>query len=106
MRRIIGCLMACSIWLPLALSAQEPPEVTRLQKGMPPAVAELIARIVDCNHWQGEEPYNAARASEIAHAIAGSRCASLEADEAAALASFGQVAGVRKAVAAAKEIYL
>lgn len=94
------------MFAPLLVFGQEPPEVTKLQRGMPPVIADLISRIVSCNHWQGEEPYDAKRAAEIAHAISSLRCTSLAADESAALQSFGEVLGVRNAIVAAKDIYL
>jgi hypothetical protein len=36
-----------------------------------------------CNHWTGEEPYDKARAREIARAVKQNKCDSLEGDEAA-----------------------
>jgi hypothetical protein len=106
MRRINSFLLACSIFLSLPAFSEEPPEVTKLQKGMPPAVADLISRIVDCNHWQGEESYDPERALQIERAISESRCTSLSADESAVLKSFGHISGVRNAIAAAREVYL
>lgn len=84
MRRISSVLLACSIFLSPLVFGEELPEVTKFQKGMPPAVADLISRIVGCNHWQGEEPYDSERAAQIKRAISELRCASLDADESAA----------------------
>ena len=57
-----------------------------------------------CNHWMGEEPYDAERAKEIERAIAQLRCAELDADEAAIRRGNNHKAG--EAIDAAKKIYL
>jgi hypothetical protein len=53
----------------------------------PPAVQQdvrdFLQRRTDCNHWAGEEGYDAARRAEINAAYAKLRCAALDADEAA-----------------------
>ena len=36
-----------------------------LTQGMPADVSDFIYRRVECNHWEGEEPYDAERAGEI-----------------------------------------
>lgn len=51
----------------------------------PPAVQQdvrdFLKRIQDCQHWAGEEGYDAARRTEINAAYAKLRCAALDADE-------------------------
>jgi hypothetical protein len=37
---------------------------------LPADVTAFIARYQDCEHWAGEEPYDAARRREIARAVA------------------------------------
>ena len=49
----------------------------------PPVIRRFIARRAMCNHWGGEEPYNAARRREIVRAVRGLRCGALARDEAA-----------------------
>jgi hypothetical protein len=46
-------------------------------------VRDFLQRRTDCNHWAGEEGYDAARRAEINAAYAKLRCAALDADEAA-----------------------
>ena len=106
MRIIISFLLTCSMSVSLPAFGQEAPEVTALQKDMPPAIADLISRIVDCNHWQGEAPYDSERATQIQKAISELRCTSLRTDESAALRSFGKRPAVRNAIATAKDTYL
>jgi cytochrome c556 len=40
-----------------------------LKKGQPKDVSELVDRLVGCNHWSDEEPYDAERKQEISSAI-------------------------------------
>ena len=47
----------------------------------PLPVRAFIARRADCDHWGGEEPYDAARRREIERAIRNLRCDALDADE-------------------------
>jgi hypothetical protein len=51
----------------------------------PPAVQQdvrdFLKRIQDCQHWAGEEGYDAARRAEINAAYTKLRCAALDADE-------------------------
>lgn len=71
---------------PLVLTAPSPPaaaqDMGELARGMPSDVADLIRRRVECNHWSGEDPYDAERAAFIARAMRAARCDSLDADEA------------------------
>lgn len=47
----------------------------------PRDVARYIDRREGCNHWAGEEGYDAARRAEIDKAIADLRCTALDRDE-------------------------
>jgi hypothetical protein len=47
----------------------------------PRDVARYIDRREGCNHWAGEEGYDAARRAEINKAIAELRCTALDHDE-------------------------
>ena len=55
--------------------------IAQLKADMPIKVAALIDRIVDCNHWSGEEPYDKERKAEIDSAIKSLKCETLERDE-------------------------
>ena len=78
--------------------------VSELKKGQPKEVADLIDRIVGCNHWSGEEPYDAERQSAIEKAITERRCNDLATDEAMIRRKAGRKAG--EAIDAAKDLYL
>ena len=47
----------------------------------PRPVRVFVERRLECNHWGGEEPYDAARRREIHRAVRALRCNSLEKDE-------------------------
>jgi len=53
MLRLIIIFGIAILIAPVAFS-QEPPEVERLIKEIPKAVASFISRRVECNHWGGE----------------------------------------------------
>ena len=56
--------------------------LNRLVAGLPKDAAAVVTRRVICDHWAGEEPYDKARAREIARAMRQNKCDSLERDEA------------------------
>src|SRR5215469_9289159 len=70
----------------------------RLKQGMPAPVAEFIERAANCNHWAGEEPYDADRAKEISNALSELRCSHLDADQASLLKRYKGNAKVERAV--------
>lgn len=88
------------------IASGRPDQVKELQKGMPGPVAGLISRIVNCNHWFGEEGYDAARRAEIKKAISELRCEDLEKDEDVILKQYGSNPAVRRSIKAAKDLYL
>jgi hypothetical protein len=65
----------------LALAGEVPTFRQRLD-AMPRPVVKFVERRADCNHWTGEEPYDAPRRAEIERAIRDLRCARIEEDEA------------------------
>jgi hypothetical protein len=91
-----GLFIAC----PAGASPDDPVEA--LKKNQPPPVAALIDRIVDCNHWMGEPPYDAQRAKEIQRAVSALRCNRLDKDESAILKKHRSDPEVKKAIDAAK----
>jgi len=56
-------------------------ELAKILRGLPHDAREFIARRSDCNHWLGEEPYDAARKAEILKAVTELRCRSITRDE-------------------------
>lgn len=56
-------------------------DVALINKGMPKQVKLFNKRQIECNHWAGEEPYDKARAKEIATAAEKLKCDILEKDE-------------------------
>lgn len=76
-----------------------------LRAGQPKSVAKLIDRIVGCNHWLGEEPFNEERASEIALVTGDLRCDKIKDDEARLRSKYSKRAAVHEALNAAHEVY-
>ncbi|HEY9218228.1 MAG TPA: hypothetical protein VIO94_09270 [Phenylobacterium sp.] len=64
------------------LSTAEDADLDGRLKAAPSDVRSFVARRADCDHWTGEEPYDAERRAEIEAAIADLRCARIEQDEA------------------------
>jgi hypothetical protein len=103
LRRSLSAFILCM--LPLVANA-EPDDVARLQKNMPGPVTDLISRIVNCNHWTGEDAYDTERKAQIERAVSELRCAELETDEGSVLKKYDSDPSVLKAIEAAKEIFL
>ncbi|WP_336894759.1 hypothetical protein [Novosphingobium sp.] len=55
--------------------------VRRELHAAPRPVRAFLLRRAGCNHWGGEEGYDAERAKQIADAVRELRCSRLEADE-------------------------
>ena len=66
----------------------------------------MIDRIVGCNHWLGESPYDPDRAKEIRQAVSVLRCNELEKNESAVLKKFRSDPKVKKALDMATDIAL
>lgn len=49
-------------------------------KDLPLGSREIIARIVECNHWAGEDAYDKERAAFIEKAVTKAKCASVDKD--------------------------
>lgn len=52
-----------------------------LLKNSPADVVALVGRRLECQHWAGEEPYDAARRTEILSAVTRLKCGMLGNDE-------------------------
>jgi hypothetical protein len=79
-----GPVLAILTGLAFAASARGDYQSTMdaLTRGLPPDASALVHRIVDCNHWGGEEPYDDARRAEIDKAMNQLDCNGLSRDEA------------------------
>ncbi|TFZ55736.1 hypothetical protein E4V01_21345 [Methylorubrum sp. Q1] len=71
------------------------------RKSLPAEVVTYLDRHRGCNHWSGEEAYDAARGREIAAAVKTLRCDAIEADEKRLRQRYGRDPAVRKALDAA-----
>lgn len=69
----------------------------------PAAVRAFVERRTGCNHWTGEEPYDAARRREIERALTDLRCDRLDADEAVLVRRFGGDAELRALLDAVRD---
>ncbi|MES2017184.1 MAG: hypothetical protein V4484_11870 [Pseudomonadota bacterium] len=98
-RRVL-CLFLCVAAL-RAVAEDDP--LVQLKKGQPKDVAILIERLVGCNHWSGEEPYDAGRKKEIASAMTNLKCDRLDADEAKALKRHANNPKAQEALRVAKK---
>jgi hypothetical protein len=56
-------------------------EIKAAINAAPVPIRSFIARRAGCNHWAGEEAYDADRARQIADALRSLRCARIAADE-------------------------
>jgi len=70
---------------------------------LPAEVRQAIARREACNHWAGEEPYDRARAREIAANVRRLGCVRLEKDEARLRRRYARRPGVLRALRAAQD---
>lgn len=80
-------------------------DIAAMQKNMPISVKKVIERQVACNHWAGEEPYDAERAKEIAKAVNQLKCDTLEQDEAKLIKKYKTRADVKDAINQAKAYF-
>jgi hypothetical protein len=75
----------------------------KLLAGLPKDAAAIVTRLAMCNHFAGEEPYDKARAREIARAIRPFKCDSLEGDEATVRERYADDPKIVKALDDAKD---
>lgn len=75
--------MAILLLMAAAMASTTPTEaqVQRELRLVPQPVRDFLERRAGCNHWAGEEPYDAERAAYIAKAVRKLRCRRIEADE-------------------------
>lgn len=70
------------LWSLLMAAAMTDDAFARGLKQAPPDLRRVIERRLGCNHWGGEEPYDADRRAQIAAAVRSLRCDTLARDEA------------------------
>ena len=97
---VVFCLISCTA------NADQDDPVAEIKKNQPRPVAALIDRIVGCNHWGGETPYDAERDKQINQAVSSLRCEDLKKDETAILNKYRTKPEVKKAIDMAKDIML
>lgn len=98
-------VLAAFLLLPVAVSAAPEDDLSAMTKMLPHDVRAFIDRKSECNHWAGEEPYDAARAKQIERAVARLKCETLDKDEAMLKRRYSRNAPVRKVLALADDIY-
>jgi hypothetical protein len=103
-RALFAGLAFCFVSCTASADRDDPTE--KLKKNLPRPVAALIDRIVDCNHWLGESPYDEGRGKEIKQAISELRCLDLKNDEKAVLKKYRSNPKVKKAIDVAKDTVL
>lgn len=80
-------LAACILARPLSA---EPTKPAGAGPKLPADAAAYVARRKGCNHWGGEEAYDAARGRDIAAALTSLRCDAIDADEARLRRRYGK----------------
>jgi hypothetical protein len=65
----------------LLVATGDVPTLRQRLDALPRPLGAFVERRADCNHWTGEEPYDAQRRAEIERAIRDLRCARIEKDE-------------------------
>lgn len=97
---ILSGVLVCSLAV-----AGDSAEVKNLKKNMPPDVAAIIDRTLECNHWGGEEPYDKARAEKIKAATERLRCDTLEKDQAVIEKTYQNNYEVKLRIQKAREMF-
>lgn len=69
-------------WAMLMAAGMSDDAFARALRQAPPDLRAVVERRLGCNHWGGEEPYDADRAAQIRAAADKLQCRSLERDEA------------------------
>lgn len=103
MTKLFSAILVLASLLITSISFAGEDPLAKLKSGQKKPVAALIDRIVYCNHWQGEEPYDADRAKEINNAILELRCGALDKDEASILKRYKSDSKIKDALRAAKD---
>src|SRR5512146_171059 len=70
---------------------------------LPPDARAVVERRIGCNHWSGEDAYDAARARQIRAAVRRLHCGRLERDEARLRRRYRSSPKVLKALADSRD---
>ncbi|MBS0282157.1 MAG: hypothetical protein JSR25_13400 [Proteobacteria bacterium] len=98
-------MAASLLLLPAAASAAPEDELAAMEKTLSRDVRAFIERKIECNHWAGEEPYDAARARQIERAVQHLKCEALDKDEVALKRRHAGDERALKGFALADEVY-
>jgi hypothetical protein len=104
MKAAIVAMLISALALLTPAFADDYEDLDKLAATLPKDAGAVVKRRLECDHWAGEEPYDKARAREIAGAIRRNKCGSLERDEAATLKRYANDPKVVKAVNDAKSL--
>lgn len=80
-------------------------DIAAIGKDMPKPVKKVIDRQIACNHWAGEEPYDAERATEINAAVTQLKCNKLDQDEAMLIEKYKSRPEIKSAINQAKAYF-
>jgi hypothetical protein len=101
--RIVAIAFALAL-LSASVAAQDwLTKLKAVQARMPADVAAFMDRRIGCDHWTGEEPYDADRLKQINDAVTELCCASLRSDETALRAKYAANAEAMAAIDLAKD---
>jgi hypothetical protein len=73
-------------------------DLDKLTAGLPKDAAAMVERRANCNHWQGEEPYDKARGREIDRALTRFGCDFIARDEEKLRARYADKPAIIKAL--------
>jgi hypothetical protein len=104
MKHTIAALLFTAFGLLTPAFADEYEDLDKLIASLPKDAAAVLNRHLECFHFAGEEPYDKARAREIARATIKAKCESVDQDEAALLKRYANDPKVAKAIHNAKAL--
>jgi hypothetical protein len=89
----------------MTVAAPYEDDLAALTRGLPTEVRDFIDRRANCNHWLGEEAYDAERRAEILAALTELRCelSALANDEAVLKGRYAKNPDVLKALAISRD---
>ncbi len=83
MFKLIICvtLIITAISRPSASANAYEQKLNKIKTGLPSDVIKVIDRILECNHWAGEEAYDEERKKQIFDAVDRLKCNKLKSDQ-------------------------
>ncbi len=94
--------LLCTLLLAPPLAA-EPARLAGERAKLSAEVERYVTRRTSCNHWTGEDAYAEARGRDIATAVKGLRCDTIDADETRLRRRYGRDLPALKALDAARD---